>query len=86
MAGTGHAPLRDDPNVLLTVTDLEVEFPVGRNAVVHAVSGISFDVAEGSTLGIVGESARSPPLRGRSSGSMRSSRATSTTRAKTSLA
>ena len=56
MAGTGHAPLRDDPNVLLTVTDLEVEFPVGRNAVVHAVSGISFDVAEGETLGIVGES------------------------------
>ena len=56
MAGTGHAPLRDDPKVLLTVTDLEVEFPVGRNAVVHAVSGISFDVAEGETLGIVGES------------------------------
>ena len=56
MAGTGHAPLRDDRDVLLTVRDLEVEFPVGRNEVVHAVSGISFDVAEGETLGIVGES------------------------------
>ena len=55
MAGTGHAPLRDDRDVLLTVRDLEVEFPVGRNEVVHAVSGISFDVAEGETLGIVGE-------------------------------
>lgn len=56
MAGTGHAPLRDDSSVLLSVKDLVVEFPVGRNQVVHAVSGISFDVAEGETLGIVGES------------------------------
>ena len=56
MAGTGHAPLRDLPNVLVTVRDLVVEFPVGRHEVVHAVSGISFDVAEGETLGIVGES------------------------------
>ncbi len=56
MAGSGQAPLRDDPNVLLSIADLEIEFPVGKGEVVHAVSGISFDVAEGETLGIVGES------------------------------
>ncbi|NIR37197.1 MAG: ATP-binding cassette domain-containing protein [Actinobacteria bacterium] len=56
MAGSGHAPLRDDPNVLLRIEDLVVEFPVGKGAVVHAVSGISFDVVDGETLGIVGES------------------------------
>jgi peptide/nickel transport system ATP-binding protein len=42
---------------LLTVRDLVVEFPVGRTGLkVNAVSGISFDVAKGETLGIVGES------------------------------
>ncbi len=56
MAGTGQAPLRDRPDILVRVEDLTVEFPVGRHEVVHAVSGISFDVAEGETLGIVGES------------------------------
>ncbi len=56
MAGSGHAPLRDRPDIILRIEDLVIEFPVGRQEVVHAVSGISFDVAEGETLGIVGES------------------------------
>ncbi|KAF0218439.1 MAG: peptide/nickel transport system ATP-binding [Geobacteraceae bacterium] len=43
-------------NPLLQVEDLVVKFPAGRGRWVHAVSGVSFDVAQGETLGLVGES------------------------------
>jgi peptide/nickel transport system ATP-binding protein len=57
MAGTGTAHLRPPESTLLRVEDLVVEFPVGRSGLrVHAVSGISLDVVEGETLGLVGES------------------------------
>ena len=57
MAGTGKAHLRNTDDVLLRVEDLVVEFPIGRTGLkVNAVSGISFDVLIGETLGIVGES------------------------------
>ena len=57
MAGTGKAHLRNTDDILLRVEDLVVEFPVGRTGLkVNAVSGISFDVLKGETLGIVGES------------------------------
>jgi len=44
---------------LLSVRDLVKEFPVrgqARGTTVHAVSGVSFDVMPGETLGVVGES------------------------------
>jgi peptide/nickel transport system ATP-binding protein len=57
MAGTGQAHLRPDEAPLLSVEDLVVEFPVGHTGLtVNAVSGISFDVLAGETLGLVGES------------------------------
>ena len=51
--GTAH--LRDQPS-LLRVENLVVEFPAGTGRVVHAVSDVSFDLLEGETLGLVGES------------------------------
>src|SRR5512134_3283377 len=57
MAGTGTAHLNGAGDALLRVENLVVEFPVGRTGLkVNAVSGISFDVLRGETLGLVGES------------------------------
>ena len=54
MAGTGTAHLR--PDALLRVEDLVVEFPAAGGHKVYAVSGVSIDIVEGETLGLVGES------------------------------
>ena len=56
MAGTGTAHLRPDGEALLRVEDLVVEFATEGRRRVKAVSGISLDVLEGETLGLVGES------------------------------
>jgi len=46
-------------DALVTVDDLAVHFPVGRRrdgVAVKAVDGVSFEIAKGETLGLVGES------------------------------
>jgi peptide/nickel transport system ATP-binding protein len=43
-------------DTMLSVEDLVVEFPAAGDAIVHAVSGVSFEVQRGETLGLVGES------------------------------
>jgi peptide/nickel transport system ATP-binding protein len=53
---TNYAHMRSDENVLLEVKDLVVEFKVSGNKVLNAVSQVSFDVNDGETLAIVGES------------------------------
>jgi oligopeptide/dipeptide ABC transporter ATP-binding protein len=55
-------PPKGPPLPLLEVRDLKVHFPIRRGLLqrrvgtVKAVDGVSFDVAESSTLGLVGES------------------------------
>ena len=55
MAGSGTAQLRTE-ETLLRVEHLVVDFYGGPRRKVHAVSDVSFDVRQGETLGLVGES------------------------------
>ncbi|WP_079509123.1 ABC transporter ATP-binding protein [Mesobacillus jeotgali] len=42
--------------VLLSVRDLKKHFSMGKNEILKAVDGISFDIYKGETFGLVGES------------------------------
>ena len=46
----------DQNHPLLRIEDLVVEFPARGGQTVHAVSGVSLDIGQGETLGLVGES------------------------------
>jgi peptide/nickel transport system ATP-binding protein len=55
VAGSGTQPLREGDDLLLRVEHLVVEHDAGRRRKIHAVSDVSFDIARGETLGLVGE-------------------------------
>lgn len=56
MTASRNTHMRDHLSPLLSVDELVVEFPAGRKQRIHAVSDISFDLLDGETLGILGES------------------------------
>lgn len=56
MAGSGSSHLRADIDAALRIENLVVEFPAPARKKVSAVANISFDLAKGETLGLVGES------------------------------
>ncbi len=56
---------RTDPATVATIRDLKVHFQ-SKRGVVHAVDGVSFDIRDGETLGLVGETGCGKSVTGRS--------------------
>lgn len=48
--------LRNRDDIVLRVEHLVVEYPIGKKRTLQAVSDVSFDIAKGEVLGLVGES------------------------------
>ncbi len=63
MSATVRAPARAVNATLLEVRDLVVEFPT-RRGVLRALDGVSFAIARGEVLGVVGESGAGKSLTG----------------------
>ena len=55
MSAAVHSP-RADETPLVEVRDLKMYFKIPRKGLLHAVDGVSFSIAPGETLGLVGES------------------------------
>jgi oligopeptide transport system ATP-binding protein len=49
-------PAAEQRRVLIAIRDLKVHFNAGRGRTVKAVDGVTLDILEGETLGLVGES------------------------------
>ncbi len=55
-AGFTDSGEQASPKILLRVTDLKVSIPICSNHQVHPVDGVSFQLAEGEAVGVLGES------------------------------
>ena len=55
-AGSANSGRPASSKVLLRVTDLKVTIPIGPDHQVNPVSGVSFDIANGEAVGLLGES------------------------------
>ena len=56
----------NEKKLLLQITNLKQYFPVGKGRFVRANDGITLDIYEGETLGLVGESGCGKSTLGRS--------------------
>ncbi|MGY6549073.1 MAG: ABC transporter ATP-binding protein, partial [Roseinatronobacter sp.] len=63
LIAAGNAAARPSPAAILSVRDLTVEFP-GRDGALCALDSVSFEIAPGEILGMVGESGAGKSMTG----------------------